>query len=207
MNISAAIEQAQKELQAVREITVTPEEIAQCKQALIQAGYSDKYATSAHTALAEYVVREKKGDQRGLFLYGQCGTGKTLFLQKFIKQRFLTANLIQKRYMDKGANNVFEEWVHGHYIDTYVSTPPKPLIIDDIGTEPTSKRFGETREILEHIISMRYSYWKRTGVKTYITSNMTGAMLDAKYGRRITDRIKEMCYPITFKGESARGNQ
>jgi chromosomal replication initiation ATPase DnaA len=207
MNISDAIEQAKNELLSVKEITATPEEIAQTQQRLVEAGYSNKYAPQAHKALAEYVVRDGKGDKRGLFLYGKCGTGKTHFLQKFIRQRFFTANIIQKRYMDKGANQVFEEWVHGHYVDTYVSTPPKPLIIDDIGTEPTSKRFGETREILEHVISMRYSYWQQYGVKTYITSNMTGAMLDAKYGRRITDRIKEMCFPITFEGESARGNQ
>lgn len=206
MNISQAIAEATRHLSPQQEIVVSSAEIDDMQAAMNGAGYSPDYCPDAHRKLAEYVLRSERGDNRGLFLYGNCGTGKTMFLTKFVRVKFRTATDIQKRYAGKGLTQEWEEWVHGHYNDTYVHLPPEPIIIDDLGTEPTSKRFGETREILEAVISARYKYWQQSDISTHITSNLSGQQLDAKYGRRITDRIREMCVPIKFEGRSARGN-
>lgn len=207
MNIMAIINEEMQKAQQTKTINISEQEITEVQGNLAAAGYEKGYDAKAHRELAEYCCRLEKKDARGLFLFGHCGTGKTLFMQRFIRERLLTATDIMGGYLKSGLTQEWEEWVHGHYIDEAVRLPVKPLVIDDLGAEPTCRRFGETREILEHVLSARYLYWKDNGVKTYVTSNLTGQQLDDKYGRRITDRLREMCFVIKFDGKSARANQ
>jgi len=209
MDILSAIKTEMNRAKTREEIEVTEQAIQEVQKQLTAGGYTSDYDAEAHRKLAEYSVRSSKGEPRGLFAYGHCGTGKTMFVLRYIKNndrniRFLTAVEIAKQYIATGATQEWEEYVHGHYIDESVKIPVKPLIIDDLGNEPTAKRYGETREILDHVMSRRYAFWQDTGVKTYVTSNLTGQQLDDKYGRRVTDRLREMCFVVKFEGKSAR---
>ncbi|MBU2249462.1 MAG: hypothetical protein KKD77_22130 [Gammaproteobacteria bacterium] len=207
MNIGEMIDKAivrHEELHHV--IEVTPEQIMLAAEQLVAAGYLPDYDQNAHFRLSRYVAMHKAGDRRGLFLFGNCGTGKTMFARKFTTRRFFTATAIVERYEKYGASVGFDEWLHGNYTDEHVKTPPVDVVIDDLGAEPVSKRYGEVRELLADVIDRRYRYWQDYGREcvTVITSNLSSPALKQRYGMRTIDRICEMCVAIEFKGRSAR---
>jgi len=202
-DIDKVIEEHQTKTQ---KIIVSSEQVWETQRKMNDAGYLWEYDKKAHEALAEHFVKMQRGDSRGLALLGNVGTGKTFFCQKFFNIRMFTAAEIVNLYQDKGYGDDFAEVVHDVYTDTDIDikTPPRSLIIDDLGAEPVGKRYGETREVLMEVLAERYTYWQSSGVRTVITSNFSGAQLDERYGRRITDRIREMCAVIYFQGDSAR---
>ena len=187
------------------EITV-PAAAVEKLQGLMETrdGYFRKYAPNAHARCAEYLIRRKAGDPRGLFLVGACGLGKSRFCQDYLGAKIRTAGDIVKRYIEIGWGDNFAEWVHGTYNELQLKIPAEELVIDELGWEPVAKRYGETSELLADIIGERYAIWQTHGIKTYIVTNLEPKQVEERYGRRITDRINEMCIGVQFKGTSAR---
>ena len=75
------------------------------------------------------------------------------------------------------------------------------LILDDVGTE---RRTDYTTEQVFSIIDERYKAQK----PLIVTSNFDYPSLQSVYDihqQRINDRIRDMCIPIEYKGESKRG--
>ena len=71
------------------------------------------------------------------------------------------------------------------------------LIIDDVGAEPPSMRiYGEPRHPLAEILEARLNLWPR--VRTYLTTNLTGEDLEARYGARVASRLAGACITITL---------
>ena len=184
---------------------IPDEAIDTMQRTLINKGYLISVCPSAHRSLAEYLIRAKAGDPRGLCLAGQCGLGKTKFLSEYIDCRMLTSGEIVKRYMADGYTEGFGEWVHGTYHSGLCHVQAQDVSIDELGWEKTAKRYGETLDVLADIIGERYNHWRNHGAKTHLTTNLTAKELDQRYGRRITDRIREMCFIVKFDGKSARG--
>lgn len=94
--------------------------------------------------------------------------------------------------------------MYGIYRDTHVATPPEDLTIDDLGSEPVSVTYGQREEVMATVLADRYEHWQRHGRVTRITTNLDGRALDARYGRRVTDRLAECCVIVRFAGPSAR---
>jgi DNA replication protein DnaC len=86
--------------------------------------------------------------------------------------------------------------------ETYCQTR---VIIDDLGKEPTCVLYGQTEEVLDRVMCQRYDDWCRTGAKTHATSNLSPLELDRRYGRRITDRLRDLCVWVELKIPSQRG--
>lgn len=155
--------------------------------------------------LAEYMAaRLTEASTKGLVLAGAAGTGKTLFLTRVLRLRPKTAAELVTLQREIGWGPAWNERVYGEYHDASVSIPPQDLAIDDLGQEPTAVTYGLREEVLERVLCDRYRHWQEFAARTYITSNLTAAELDRRYGRRITDRLNEMCTWITLRGPSAR---
>jgi DNA replication protein DnaC len=170
-------------------------------QRLISAGYMP-YDKGAFTKLCNYLAAP---NDMGLFLTGKAGTGKTfLFEKRFPKVRSCSATKIEqawKVYSDLNADfwydtfGCFLSFDQSRYID---------LIVDDLGQEPITKNYGQTSESIERFICHRYQEWQKYRVLSHFTSNLSPVELDKRYGRRVTDRLSEMCAIIEIKGISNR---
>jgi len=75
-----------------------------------------------------------------------------------------------------------------------------------VGTEPAGVSFGTREEVIGRVLADRYRHWKRWGreARTYITTNLALPALQERYGRRVTDRLAEMCAMVRFEADSVR---
>jgi predicted ATPase len=166
-----------------------PEAVARMQEKMIAAGYLPRNPAS-HAKLAAYLVRPLV---KGLVIWGDVGTGKTLFFEKFRP----SVRICQARRMLAAAHGEIEAGAN-----TSMS-----LVIDDLGKEPTMHEYGETSEALADIICARYLSFQRYRTFTHITTELNPKQIAARYGARVLDRLREMCYFHHLTGRSARGEQ
>lgn len=127
---------------------------------------------------------------RGLFLYGNCGRGKSLLCRYVLPaillkygQRVVTAFDAQEMNRD---------------IDFVLS---KHLIsLDDVGTEEQSVKYGERRLAFAEIMDAAEKYNKLVIVST----NLSVDDVKKRYGDRILDRILSTTTRVLFEGGSLR---
>lgn len=126
----------------------------------------------------------------GLFMYGNCGLGKSLIARYVIPGLLL-------RYHRKVVN-VYDTNVMNAKIDEVLSK--KIVCIDDVGTEDLSVRFGEKRLAFAEVMDVAEK--KRNLI--IATSNLTIDEILERYGERVLDRIKSTTKRVVFIGKSFR---
>lgn len=136
-----------------------------------------------------------KENNLGLVIFGDVGTGKSYMaaaianalIDRFVSVRMTNcSNIINAIFKD---NSIIDE------LDKF-----DLLILDDFGTERLTD-FGE--EQIYNIINGRYE----CGKPLIITTNLSLKEMKEPQsisGKRIFDRIWEMCSPVEIKGESIR---
>ena len=128
---------------------------------------------------------------RGLLCYGNVGRGKTLICAKAIPV------LLDWRYRkivivrDAIAMNKEIDDLKKQYF----------LCVDDIGTEAQANQYGNKRDAFSEIVDEA----ERKGHLLLITTNLTLAQLQEKYGERTLDRLRHITKCVKFKGDSLRG--
>lgn len=168
--------------------------IEDSKKVLIETfDYFLSYENTKFSWLPEYEdvadwLRDNGG--RGLFLYGNCGRGKSL-LCNYVLPAILLEHC--RRVM-----NVFDVQEMNRDIN-YVLT--KRLIgIDDIGTEEVSVRYGERRLAFAEVMDAVEKQSKLVIVSTNLTQNE----IKRRYGERTLDRIVATTKRVLFEGKSLR---
>ena len=137
-------------------------------------------------------------ENNGLFIYGDCGTGKTMLSSVIANER---AELF-KPSLFIGAVDIFQE-LNPYSSDSKTAANRKMLvknspclIIDDLGAEKPS---DWTKQTLFEIIDYRY----RENLQTIITSNFNIDELKTRLseyeGSRIIRRIKSICKLIRLE--------
>lgn len=127
---------------------------------------------------------------RGLFLYGNCGRGKSILCRYVIPAILL-------KYMRKVVS-VYDVQDMNKDIDQVLS---KHIIsLDDIGTEEISMKFGEKRLAFAEVMDAAEKYGKLVIVST----NLSIEELKKRYGDRVVDRIISTMFRVPFNGESLR---
>lgn len=129
-------------------------------------------------------------DGRGLFLYGNCGRGKSILCRYALPAILL-------KYAGKVVS-VFDIQDMNKDVDLVLS---KHIIsLDDIGTEEISIKYGERRMAFSEIMDAA----EKHGKLVIVSTNLSEDDLRERYGDRVLDRIKAITTRVLFKGESLR---
>lgn len=159
-------------------------------------------------------LQRKYNPKKGLLICGTVGTGKTVSMQVMAKL-FRNFQIINTRYIirdyfaakpptsiiDKYGRYSFKQNTAGiHQMDK-----PITYCFDDFGLENVNvKNFGNEQNIMEEIILDRYDEFRKKGMITLATTNLTSKMIEETYGGRVRDRLREMMNYVELTGESKR---
>lgn len=172
------------------------------KSAKIPKIFSDvrakDFKMSARNEHSAQIAIKAITENNGLFIYGDCGTGKTMLSSVIANER---AELF-KPSLFIGAVDIFQE-LNPYSSDSKTAANRKMLvknspclIIDDLGAEKPS---DWTKQTLFEIIDFRY----RENLQTIITSNFSIDELKTRLseyeGSRIIRRIKSICKLIRLE--------
>lgn len=145
----------------------------------------------------ELVAKEMNIDlDKGIMLSGPIGCGKTTLFKLMRKlpcgrKNFMMASTRQivSEFMQSGYE-VLENYSRGNlYSDSRI---PKNYCFDDLGTEATSKYYGNDCNVMAEILLTRYDLFKEKGLITHLTTNLTASEIEAIYGNRLRSRMREM---------------
>ncbi len=145
----------------------------------------------------ELVAKEMNIDlSKGIMLSGPIGCGKTTLFKLMRKlpsgrKNFMMASTRQivSEFMQSGYE-ILENYSRGNlYNDNRI---PKNYCFDDLGTETTSKYFGNDCNVMAEILLTRYDLFKEKGIITHLTTNLTAGEIEALYGNRLRSRMREM---------------
>lgn len=140
---------------------------------------------------------------KGLYLAGKVGCGKTVLLQAFCEVlHFISNHTIEMIPAPELCRKIAEK---GY--DSYIS---RPLFIDEVGREALEMNaFGNKIHPIKELMALRYN----SGARTFFTSNFKLSSLSKwrnekgeliGYGSDIGDRISEMTNIVEMPGESRR---
>ena len=140
---------------------------------------------------------------KGLYLYGPCGTGKTHLAVSILRENILKGNqglftsmpdlfLKIRRAFSNGANKHETE---EYYLKEYATHPF--LVLDDFGIEKTTEW---NRQIVNYIISERDNNLS----PVIITTNLSLMEIAQKIDERTASRLADMTDVIYFNGTDYR---
>jgi DNA replication protein DnaC len=145
---------------------------------------------------------------KGLFLSGKTGVGKTIHM-KLIRQfmnfktrfRMKTCHSLALEYMNTGSEIIM---YYGRNFVDYIdpNTINQSYCFDDLGAEDEVKHYGTQTNVLGQIILMRYELFQNRRVLTHFTSNLTAPQIEKCYGERVRSRLREMCNWIEYNSSS-----
>lgn len=158
---------------------------------------------------------EKKAGQylqKGLWLIGPVGTGKTdifhllsVYLGKYINSRYAFRTDKVWRFTNdfsKNGYSVFDGQERGNvYYDEFCLINERTQWAD----KEEGVHFGKKNVLMgEEIITLRYDAFKYQGYLTHFSSNAPEEEVERVYGKRAYDRAKEMCNIFVLAGDSRR---
>lgn len=140
----------------------------------------------------------KDNNKKGLLVYGDMGTGKSVICRELIPR---IINGKWDRLNDEPECYPIDAYDLSHTdTESIVTFGTKYLMIDDIGVEAEYNNFGTRRSIFREIVNLA----EKNGILLILTSNLTLDQLKEKYGARTIDRLRALVKPVVFKGASMR---
>ena len=210
LKISSEIAALQAELAAKKEPRkVSGQCTAEIADLLRSCGYRDDLNPGLFKLLCSFGASEvEKTTGKGLFIKGDPGIGKSMGLEILAKQFgwvFLDALEIEGFYAKQPNYETWEEFCRG--CDFFGT--PRTMVIDDLGIEKFPfLLYGTPVNPLRELLEIRYRLsFRRDGVRTVVTTNLTDEEITDRYGYRVRDRIDEMFSTVTVRGKSARSHK
>jgi hypothetical protein len=150
-----------------------------------------------------------KGDlNKGLFLAGGVGVGKTSIMKFFIKNQRMSYRVDSCRDVETNYAAYGDEWLDKLSVNIPISSNSDyfghqeiGLCFDDLGTEANGKHYGKEKNVMAELILNRYDN-NLPMISTHFTTNLTTEEIKKQYGTRVTDRLREMVNIITFPKEA-----
>jgi DNA replication protein DnaC len=140
---------------------------------------------------------------KGLLISGASGVGKTAFA-KAVLGAFLAHTVRKPLTLNLSDPETLALIDYEREPDIVEEFCSRSLILDDLGAERAQSNFGQPREIAAEFI-MRY-HEKCSGHRLFVTTNLTGEELLARYQQRVLTRLTDMMHFVKFTGTSKRGN-
>lgn len=143
--------------------------------------------------------------QRGIFLSGNVGTGKSVAMKVLSRLYFKNPykrDGLMLRWEEARADEICESVARTGDLSEWKNAPL--LCVQDLGSEPTEVMYmGNRLEPLKSIIESRGD---RPELVTMFTSNLPlgGSEIVKKYGNRAASRLVEMCNYIVLLGKDRR---
>lgn len=150
--------------------------------------------------------------QKGIWLWGNPGVGKTLFMRMFSRNKRLCYDVVECPKIVAGYIKFGEDHIsrYGQIIPADGKSfsnffqETKGICYNDFGTEVSQAKFyGTPVNVMESIFMDTYErhvpFFNR-----HVTTNLTFDQVKETYGVRITDRIKQCFNIIEIKGDSIR---
>lgn len=166
-----------------------------CKEVFIEIFKNTDKTITTFKYLPEYdlvidwLTEEK---EKGLFLYGSQGRGKSRILNSVIPVIFMMHNI---RFRPFSSIDLIK---NTEILDTLEER--KVIAVDDIGKEATVNHYGNKYEAFINLI-----YFCESSNKMFLgTTNMNYKMLNERYGFGTVDRISGLCKIVEFIGDSLR---
>lgn len=156
--------------------------------------------------LLKYFINDATGAyllHKGLFVFGQNGTGKTEIMAAF--SRFCEQEKLSKQFVFCSMSKV--------YADTRADKDYNPLELnqqhnrcfDEFGRHiGPVLRFGDHLDVNEAIIEARYERFRRYGQFTHFITNMAPNEGEGNFSPMVFDRLRSMCTSVAFTGKSRR---
>lgn len=155
--------------------------------------------------------------QKGIYLFGNPGVGKTFLMQMFSQNQVASYSMVSARTIeaefskakttkDSDEGGETEINYYSHIIEVPMNGNPYGherlgLCIDDIGTETMGKHYGKEKNVITEVILNRYD--NRLAHKmTHVTTNLNAEEIEQRYGSRVRDRMREMFNLLEFKSEA-----
>lgn len=145
--------------------------------------------------------------KKGLWLEGSLGTGKSTLL-------YIFSNLMIQYHhgflvypcsdiaMQYAVNGDLDKYTYG--INSYNSHPVN-MGFDDLGREQIPVYYYKNElNVMQYILSTRYTLWQKQQIQTYITTNSDSEDIEQLYGEFIRSRRQEMFNIIPIIGKDRR---
>ena len=147
--------------------------------------------------------KETDGELRkGLLVYGNCGTGKSSVFD-IIQNISLKYNLKFLWFKNVSVNDVVTDYnLKGEEVVKSLITGS--IHFDDLSTEKLANSWGVREKLMGRVLEIRYNNFKKNGVKTFVTTNLSIAKIEEYYGVRVADRLYELFNFIELTGASKR---
>ena len=151
---------------------------------------------------------------KGILLAGAVGVGKTMIMNLYKVNKRVPYDVMNCKTLTQqfgkrdGGFEVVEPLMGRHRVDIKsidnLWQEEVGVCFDDLGTEDVTTNFGNKSMVMADLILGRYGN-RLPFYYTHVTTNLTPDEVQAKYGDRVWDRMKEMFNVIKVTGTSRRG--
>lgn len=176
----------------------------------LQSTFENAEITPAIRMAKKYTKAFLDGKKFGLFLYGKAGTGKTYASACIANELMTNDKAVMSINLGLYLNKVSREWGEAEKDVLEKVQQCDLLIVDDMGVEQVPEWL---KDKVFNLIDARYRSEKSIIITTNLqldNTNLNDKQIESKlsiqsrFGSRVADRIKEMCYQYEVVGESKR---
>lgn len=157
---------------------------------------------------------EKKYNGRmnkGILLFGKIGVGKSFVFeilhmlhQKYNYAGFAVKNVSTLSLMDETIRYLSNPALAQNDKTLYQKYSKSTIHFEDLGKERKINHFGNSIEIMDEYLLLRYNEFRRSGLRTYITTNLSLKEIEKRYSPQLYDRFFQMFNILEMPGKSRR---
>lgn len=149
--------------------------------------------------------------EKGIFLAGNFGVGKSWMMKLFCRNQRQCYNIVAAKEIADAYRNDGDEGIL-KYVEVTKAAFEDPsvfhqkqigLYVDDIGTEDLKNSFGNKKNVIGDLIEIKY-FKQSCGIFFHASTNLTADQLKQYYGERVTSRMREIFNVIELGGPDRR---
>ena len=172
--------------------------LANVERHLESNGWTRRIAGDADFDAALLAAMEMSETGKGLIVSGEYGVGKTALVNALSRGSCFGVFKVRLALSDD-LQRLTRPWQ-----DYFAENPyAQNVWLDDLGAEAPASDFGiRINRAGDFIVA--YHELHGAGTRLFITTNLTTAEIDARYGGRVLSRLKDLCVPLRLRGSDKR---